>query len=301
MNTESTPVQDTPLLSVITICKDHPAGFLQTMNSVRWQFDHADPKTIEWIVVNGSTESDDIARMIEANKDMVTWSQSQADKGIYHAMNIGIDQSRGKYMQFMNAGDTFANPWTVAQMKDALEENPDCDFLYGRYYSGDRLRPARPLEKSALFMPSVHQAMVFRTDLVGDMRYNTQYKISADYEFILRFLKKCDTTICAHYPIARFEEGGVSGTRYRRAAREAFDIRRDIAQLDPLMNYQMMAVSIVSGILRHSVPDLYPFLRHMYDLVVPSVNNTSDTENDAAPYEVKKWASGPKRAFPENA
>ena len=90
------------MLSIVTITKDNPEAFKQTARSIREQ---TALKNIQWVVVNGSTESKDIENIIQSYGADVAWSQSKPDKGLYDAMNIGLAQTKGEWVQFLNAGD----------------------------------------------------------------------------------------------------------------------------------------------------------------------------------------------------
>ena len=70
---------------------------------------------------------------------------SEADSGIYDAMNKGIKHSSGKIISFLNADDSYL-PGTLAKVKKAFEEHPECSVVYGNIMAECSVRqPVRPL------------------------------------------------------------------------------------------------------------------------------------------------------------
>ena len=91
-------------LSIITINFNNKAGLERTITSVFQQ----DFKDFEFIVIDGGS-TDGGKELIESNKQHFSYWVSEADKGIYNAMNKGIKMSKGKYVAFLNSDDWFNN------------------------------------------------------------------------------------------------------------------------------------------------------------------------------------------------
>lgn len=91
------------LLSIITINLNDKIGLQKTIESVSEQtFDD-----YEFIVIDGGSQDGSI-ELLSEYEHMVDKLISEKDRGIYHAMNKGIKRAEGKYLYFLNAGDTFA-------------------------------------------------------------------------------------------------------------------------------------------------------------------------------------------------
>ena len=91
-------------LSIITINYNNLAGLQRTIDSVVCQTWH----DYEWIIIDGGS-SDGSKELIEQYQEYITYWCSEPDKGIYNAMNKGIDHAHGDYLIFMNSGDAFAS------------------------------------------------------------------------------------------------------------------------------------------------------------------------------------------------
>lgn len=111
-------------LSIITINFNHKDGLKRTIDSIVNQTF----TDYEWIVVDGGS-TDGSKELIEEYKDCFAWWCSEPDKGVYNAMNKGIAQAKGEYINFMNSGDLFASP-TI--LEEIFSKPHTADVLYGR-------------------------------------------------------------------------------------------------------------------------------------------------------------------------
>src|SRR5574343_445860 len=89
-------------ISVITINYNNSNGLKETLKSVKNQV----CKKFEYIIIDGSS-TDDSLSVIEKYKENINVIISEKDNGIYHAMNKGVKVSNGKYVLFLNSGDSF--------------------------------------------------------------------------------------------------------------------------------------------------------------------------------------------------
>lgn len=89
------------LISIITINYNNSIGLADTIRSVISQID----ANYEYIVIDGGS-TDDSVKVIKQYEDKLSYWVSERDRGIYHAMNKGIEQATGDYCLFLNSGDT---------------------------------------------------------------------------------------------------------------------------------------------------------------------------------------------------
>ncbi len=114
-----------PKLSIITITYQAEAYIERTLQSV---FEQGCREEIDYVVVDGASK-DRTLEIIEANKAQINQVISEKDKGIYDAMNKGMQRAQGEYILFLNAGDTFTSATTLKNLLHELSGNPD--VLYG--------------------------------------------------------------------------------------------------------------------------------------------------------------------------
>lgn len=95
-------------LTVITVCYNAFNGLKQTTESVLAAKKRNAGVTVEHLVVDGgSTDgTPEWLRQMVADGCIEAYV-SEPDRGIYDAMNKGINMARGKVLFFLNAGDTF--------------------------------------------------------------------------------------------------------------------------------------------------------------------------------------------------
>lgn len=116
-------------LSIITINRNNAAGLEKTMRSVATQTN----KDFEYLVIDGAStdRSVEVIRRLEASLDgRLKWI-SEPDKGIYNAMNKGIEMASGDFLQFLNSGDCLASADVTERMTRALADKGNPSILYG--------------------------------------------------------------------------------------------------------------------------------------------------------------------------
>lgn len=110
-------------ITVITINLNNSTGLQKTIQSVLSQT----YKNIEYIVIDGGS-TDDSVRVIEENKEHISYSISEPDSGVYNAMNKGIQKASGEYLLFLNSGDYFISESIVKTISKQIN---GIDIVYG--------------------------------------------------------------------------------------------------------------------------------------------------------------------------
>ncbi len=243
------------LFSIITVTRNNLEGLQRTYESLAAQSFQG----FEWLVIDGASDdgTQDFLESISAN------FTSEPDNGIYDAMNKGIDQANGFLLLFLNAGDVLADQNTLKELTAYIEElQTTPDFIYGdaleeRLGSEPAYKPARPYKKAAYGMFTHHQAMFYRRDILDDLRYDTSYKIAADYKFTLQFLERAKAVIYAPFPLCLFESGGISQQKANPGRAEQFHIRKELNITSPLQNRLISLLQKMVWTARERFPNLY--------------------------------------------
>lgn len=216
--------------SVVTVVLGDLNGLRKTRDSVQCQ----SYEQVEWIIRDGGSGVEMLSYLESLNGNVI-WS-SEADRGIYDAMNHGISMCTGDFVVFMNAGDVFYDNTILAQVATVLSEGGiGADILFGgaRLYfptSGrSAYRPPRLAENSIWHgIPANHQATFYRKELVESTPYDLQYRLCGDYYLAAKLY--CNG---AHFkymdkPLVTFEVGGQSYTNRKRLFIEPYLIQRDV-------------------------------------------------------------------------
>jgi putative colanic acid biosynthesis glycosyltransferase len=243
---------DPYLFSIITVTKNNLAGLKRTHESVKEQ----SYTNYEWIVIDGLS-GDGTRDYLE--KSGAAFS-SEPDGGIYEAMNKGIERACGEYLLFLNAGDTLPDQDLLSTLQKSCAARPD--FIYGDAMETNGLyKKARAHETFLYGMFTHHQAMLYKRSPLGDLLYDTAYRIAADYDFTVRFLKRNPN---AHYipcALCIFEDGGISQKNRKDGRLEQFLIRKSLRLCNPLTNWAIRAAQAAAASLRVKFPKIYFFLR----------------------------------------
>ena len=247
--------------SIITITRNTRDGLARTAASIAVQ----NFRDFEWIIIDGNSidgTKEDFCRY----EAMII---SEPDDGIYDAMNKGLAAAKGRYVLFLNAGDIlYANHILAEIHQNARLSNPD--FIYGDAWeiSADErfYKPANSHHNIMLGMFTHHQAMLYRREKIGDLRYALDYKIAADYDFTLEFL--LSTEGCLHLPFAicDFEAGGISQQKALLGRKEQFLIRYRRKACSLWLNILVFLKQSLIWQLRNASPELYWKLRSYGDI-----------------------------------
>lgn len=175
---------------------------------------------IEHIIIDGGSR-DKTLDIIKKYSTKVSLIVSEPDKGIYDALNKGILNSSGDVVGFLHSDDLLAYPEAISDLVDTFKNN-ECDAVYAdlEYVSQDDITKVIRKWKSGEYtigkvkygwMPP-HPTYFMKRDRYRDWSvFNLDYKISADYDSLLRYLW-CNKAKLAYLPktITKMRVGGAS-------------------------------------------------------------------------------------------
>ncbi len=179
-----------PKVSIITICYNEKSDIINTCNSVVSQM----YKNYEWIVVDGGS-TDGTLEILQEYSFHIDKLVSEKDKGVYDAMNKGIELATGEYVLFLNGGDfLFANDVLDNVFVDSKYTG---EILYGNCCVLHKDRSKVILEYPERFNKFYfldncinHQSTFIKKSLFDKYSlYDLTYKILADYEKWLCFIE----------------------------------------------------------------------------------------------------------------
>ncbi|WP_120951274.1 glycosyltransferase family 2 protein [Helicobacter sp. L8] len=121
---------------------------------------------------------------------------SAPDQGLYDAMNKGIARAQGEIIGILNSDDCYAHANVLSQVLEAFKTHPQADMLYADlvYVKNNRIvryYKSGAFSKEGFFYGKVpaHPTLFVRKEVYDHFGgYKIDYKISADYEFLLRTL-----------------------------------------------------------------------------------------------------------------
>ena len=209
----------TPLLSIITVCRNERARIAATLDSVANQTSG----NYEWIVLDGAS-TDGTWSIIEKYKNRISIVRSESDHGPYAAMNKGIRLSSGQYLLFLNGGDLLSDHDVIGDFeRNKSSEDIVVGDILVRYPEGrEQYRPSKgigPLYDHLYWRSLPHQSTFIRRHLFqSHALYNEQFKIIADWEFFLRSIIRGGCSVGRwSRNVAVFHHDGISAAPEHRA------------------------------------------------------------------------------------
>lgn len=186
--------------SIITVNFNDKQGLQKTIESVIIQ----GFKDFEFIIVDGNS-SDGSKEILEEYANRITKFVSESDKGIYHAMNKGINMATGEYVLFLNSGDSLIDTDVLQKLDNEI--NGNIDLYYGDilFQESTRTRMITSPEKLSFdffFTENLpHQASFIRRELFSKIfYYNEGFRIVSDWEFLIYSVCKANISY-KHLPI----------------------------------------------------------------------------------------------------
>lgn len=204
---------------------------------------------IEHLIIDGVSKDKTLA-MVKAYQHKAQAGEnaheivvySEPDKGLYDAMNKGIDRATGDYLIFLNAGDVFPSADTLELVEGCVGEGEtlpgvlygDTDIvnMEGKFLRHRRLTPPKHLSWRSFKwgMLVCHQSFYARTDLAKQIHYNLDYRFSADVDWCIRIMREAARE---HLPlrnvnavITNFLDGGMTTQNHRASLKERFHVMR---------------------------------------------------------------------------
>jgi putative colanic acid biosynthesis glycosyltransferase len=252
-----------PRISVITVNRNDASGLRATARSVVAQERPPD----QWIVVDGGSTDDSIRVIRQFEPWIESWS-SAPDRGVYDGMNRGLRRARGQYVIFMNAGDRFARPDSLARVVATLGSQPDVDLVFGGTIlalpSGRRIyRPPHPAARVRHGLPAYHQATVIRRAAHLMAPYDLALPISADYGTVATLISRGATSARLDQPIAirACHRDSLSERATLRRFADFVTVQRQVLRLPPLAvaaHVARLAMIHLAYCMARSVPTRLP-------------------------------------------
>ena len=201
-------------ISIITITYNSASSLQRALDSVQSQT----YKDIEHVIIDGAS-TDGTRKLIEAYAKQhknVKWV-SEKDNGIYDAINKGIRLATGDLIGFLHSDDMFYSVDSIEQIVAAFEQN-QADVVYGdlQYMRGNKVvrrwksNAFNPRALKYGWMPP-HPTVYVRREVYQQVgEYDSWFRISADYDMILRIFTAGYNTHYIPEVLVCMETGGAS-------------------------------------------------------------------------------------------
>ncbi len=218
-----------PVVSIITITYNASRWLERTILSILSQ----SYSNIEYIIIDGGS-TDGTVDIIKQYASGISYWVSEPDKGIYDAMNKGLQKATGDYVWFINAGDSLYTSDTVQRVVSLVQKKKVLpDIIYGETSIIDedgnsqgrrRLKAPDKLSWKSFRMGMLvcHQSFITKCTIVP--LYDLTYRYSSDFDWCIRCMKQAKSIYNTRMVLSNFLEGGVSTTQRKASLKERYDV-----------------------------------------------------------------------------
>ena len=266
----------TPFFSIIVVCFNAGDKLISTVNSILCQscgdFE---------IIVKDAGSKDGSTQKLPSDARIRLYAGK--DAGIYDGMNQALSHAGGRYVYFLNCGDSLHDPQVLEKVKAAIQSaetpgsagaaqgagtpegagNPEGGMIfYGdviEMRTGQRVAANPEMDHFAMYryLPC-HQACFYDRALFLERQFNIELKVRADYEhFLWCIIRKKAGAAVMPLVIADYEGGGyseseegrrLSGKEHREIAKEYFAAsERFLYRLYLIVSLQPLREKLANG------------------------------------------------------
>lgn len=204
-------------ISIITVCYNRKSTIEKAIKSVLEQ-NYID---IEYIIIDGNS-TDGTKESIEIYRENISQFISEPDKGMYDAINKGIQLATGDVIGLMHSDDEFYDKNVIDRIVSRFNSDSTIEGVYGDgvYVSNDQeerlirdrvggLFSIKKIKKGWL---PLHPTVYLKKSIIDkNGLYNLDFKIASDTEFLLRYLYKYEIKMSyINSYIVKMRMGGMS-------------------------------------------------------------------------------------------
>jgi len=218
-------------ISIITVVYNNEKTIKQAIESVLSQT----YSNIEYVVIDGGS-SDNTVNIINGYKNKFGYFISEKDKGIYDAMNKGINAATGEVIGILNSDDLYNNETVIEEIMRHFIKNPELDLVYGDLFY---VKPDNTNKVVRKWVSKKYYAKYFENGNVPPHPtlfvnrkvyeqaglFNLDFKLAADYEFMLRIFKKHHfSSRYINKVIVKMRLGGATNKSFSNIKRQNIEI-----------------------------------------------------------------------------
>jgi len=254
------------LFSIITVSKDNFAGLNQTYSSIK----KINFKKFEWVVILKGDCKKSIS-LIKSEKKIQKKIIINKDKNLWDAMNIGVINSIGEYLIFMNAGDCFFKKNILHKIQKIILKERAPDIIYGNTI--EKINNKKIYKKSLNHkfinygMFANHQSFFIKRVVLIKIKYPYDYKnfrYAADYALIAKLFRLRKTFFKTDEFISVFLYGGLSYSKkfLNKGRKEQMTVKKKILKMNLIFIYLIFFVQKFLWLIRLYLNPIYRLIRY---------------------------------------
>ena len=257
-------------ISIVTVCFNSEVTIKDTIESVSNQ--NGVDKLVEHIIIDGQSKDDTLS--IIQNFPHIVKVISESDNGIYDAMNKGIKMATGDIIGLLNSDDLYYDNYSLQKVVTAFESNPDTDVVFGDLVYVDKLDTNKIIRywksKSYYdrffedgFVPPHPSFFVRKEVYVQAGLYDIEFKLAADYEFMLRTMRQMNfKSVYIPEVLVRMRLGGATNQSIRNIVKGNIEIIKAWKKNELSIPLKIWAYRIARRTLQYlTSPDSQPSIK----------------------------------------
>jgi glycosyltransferase involved in cell wall biosynthesis len=219
------PNEPLDALCVVTPCFNDFAAFEGTLASLRGELCGGD----ELVVVDSSIDREIVPRLVAAaGLQCAVRTHWQPPRGVYAALNAGIEKARLSWIQIINSGDGLL-PGARAQIARVLRDAPEVAIhVFRQQAEGDTVEPYVFTPNARSVWP--HQSIILARRVHESLGlYDTRCRLTADQLFFAHARREF-TYQFHQFVLTRYDVQGMSSVVSRAASRELYGMWRALGR-----------------------------------------------------------------------
>lgn len=244
-------------ISIITVVYNNEKTIKDALNSVLGQT----YKDIEYIIVDGKS-NDKTVSIIKEYKNKLGCFISEKDFGIYDAMNKGINAATGDVIGILNSDDLYQDTNVIETVMNQFNQNPSIDIVYGDlvYVKSDNVNKVVRNWKSNPYYNSFfengnvppHPSLFVKKSVYEKAGlFNLDFKLAADYEFMLRIFKKYNfNSKYINRVIVKMRLGGATNQSFSNIIRQNIEIINAWNHNELKLPFLLMPLRIIKRLIQ---------------------------------------------------
>lgn len=244
-------------ISIITVVYNNEKTIKEAIESVLNQY----YSNIEYIIIDGNS-SDTTVNIINEYKDKLGYFISEKDNGIYDAMNKGIKAATGDVIGILNSDDLYQDTNVIETVMNQFNKNPSIDIVYGDlvYVKNDNVNKVVRNWKSNPYynrffengnVPPHPSLFVKKSVYEKAGHFNLDFKLAADYEFMLRIFKKHNfNSKYINRVIVKMRLGGATNQSFSNIKKQNIEILKAWKHNHLKLPFLLMPLRIIKRLIQ---------------------------------------------------
>jgi len=240
-----------PVLTIVTVTFNAGELLRKTLQSVKKGFPPHAP--IEYLIIDGKSTDNTLQIAGEYQSQLSLNILSESDKGLYDAMNKGLELAQGEYIWFLNAGDEVHDDTTITRLLASFRSGADIYYSDALFMTAEgvpiglrsqvtphRLPKNIQWQDMAMGMKICHQAFIARKKVAPRFEINN---LSADLDWEIQAMKNAEQIEYLDFVLCRYLLGGLSTQKHQKSLTDRWKVlKRHFGWQEAAFNHLKIAL-----------------------------------------------------------